>query len=157
MPAASHKMTGTKIYWTWRNMLNRCKDKKRYRYDRYGGRGIQVYELWRNDFQAFYDYVSKLPHYLEDGYWFDRIDNNGHYEPGNVRWATISTQIHNQSMKINNTSGHRGVCRLKDCNRWMAYIGYEGKRHYLGIYENIDEAIEVRRQAEIEFYGEASF
>lgn len=62
----------------------------------YGGRGITVCEEWRNDFVAFYNYVSALPHYNDDGYSLDRIENNGNYEPGNVRWATRAVQNNNR-------------------------------------------------------------
>lgn len=84
------------VYKTYCNMKTRCFNKNDIRYKDYGGRGITVCEEWKNSFQAFYDYVSKLPHFNEKGYSLDRINNDGNYEPDNVRWATAKTQANNR-------------------------------------------------------------
>ena len=88
-------MSGTKAYKTWIHIKERCYNRNIERYNNYGGRGIKVCPRWKDDFQAFYDDVSKLPHFEEEGYSLDRIDVNGHYEPGNVRWATTREQLNN--------------------------------------------------------------
>ena len=54
-------------------------------------------------------------------------------------------------MLANNTSGHKGVCLAH--NKYMAYIGFKGKKYYLGLYENINDAIEVRKKAEDVLFG----
>lgn len=92
-----HGLSHTKVYYTWQGMRGRCFDMKDKRYKNYGGRGITVCDEWRNDFQTFYDYVSKLEHFGEEGYTLDRINNDGNYEPGNVRWATIEEQANNKT------------------------------------------------------------
>lgn len=92
----SHGLWGSKVYKVWDNMINRCFNPNATGYENWGGRGIMVCDEWKNDFQAFYDYVSKLPHFGERGRSFDRIDNDGNYEPNNVRWATRYEQTHNR-------------------------------------------------------------
>lgn len=91
-----HGLSRDRIYSVWSNMKQRCFNPKVLEYSAYGGRGITVCEEWRNDFKAFYDYVSKLPHFGEEGRSIDRINNNGNYEPGNVRWATSEQQYANR-------------------------------------------------------------
>lgn len=77
-------------------MKDRCGNPRNKRYEDWGGRGITVCDEWKNDFQAFYDYVSKLSHFGEAGYSLDRINNDGNYEPNNVRWATRIEQNNNK-------------------------------------------------------------
>lgn len=95
----THGATHSKIYKVWKNAKQRCFNKNNHSYKNYGGRGITVCDEWKNDFQAFYDYVSKLPHFGEVGYSLDRINNDGNYEPNNVRWATAYEQTHNRVRK----------------------------------------------------------
>lgn len=47
---------------------------------------------WRDDFAAFLSHVGRAPADTS----IDRINNDGHYEPGNVRWADAKTQANNQ-------------------------------------------------------------
>jgi hypothetical protein len=62
----------------------------------YGARGISVCDRWRD---SFLDFVSDLRQEIgdpPDGYTLDRINNDGNYEPGNVRWATHRQQCSNR-------------------------------------------------------------
>lgn len=90
-----HGMRWTHIYYIWQQIKQRCNNPKKQFYYAYGARGISVCKEWMESFENFYDYVSKLPHYGEEGYSLDRIDNDGNYEPGNVRWATAIQQSNN--------------------------------------------------------------
>ena len=71
-------------------MVRRCTNPNSVDWPRYGGRGITVCERWRR-FEGFLADMGPCP----DGLWLDRIDSNGNYEPGNVRWATFEEQLHN--------------------------------------------------------------
>lgn len=92
----THGMKRTKIYSIWNTMKFRCFNENAPNFNNYGGRGITVCDEWKDDFQSFYDYVSKLPHFGEDGYSLDRINNDGNYEPGNVKWSTRTEQNRNR-------------------------------------------------------------
>ena len=91
-----HRMSRSWIYSVWIGMKRRCFDHGNEHFKDYGERGITVCDEWKEDFQSFYGYVSQLPHFGEAGYTIDRINNDGNYEPGNVRWATHYEQVHNR-------------------------------------------------------------
>ena len=74
-------------------MKYRCTNPNSHKYPRYGGRGITVCDEWLESFQAFYDHIGDAP---TPKHSLDRIDNDGNYEPGNVRWATPHQQRVNQ-------------------------------------------------------------
>ena len=48
-------------------------------------------------------------------------------------------------------SGHVGVIWHKGKGKWMAYIGRAGKQKYLGVFDNVKDAIAAREKAELEF------
>ena len=96
MVCFKHGASGSRAHRAWLAMRSRCYKENNPDYPRYGGRGITVCTLWLNDFGAFKDHVSQLPHYNERGRSLDRIDNDGHYEPGNVRWSTRQEQAWNR-------------------------------------------------------------
>jgi hypothetical protein len=67
---------------------NRCNSQSSKNWHNYGGRGIEF--RFRN-FRQFIRELGPRP----DGKSLDRINNDGHYEPGNVRWATPKEQCNN--------------------------------------------------------------
>lgn len=81
---------------TWRSIRYRIFNKNSKSYSRYGGRGIKLHKEWE-DFEVFKDYVAKYLGERPDGYSIDRIDNDGNYEPGNIRWASPDVQKQNNS------------------------------------------------------------
>lgn len=93
-------MSGTKIYKVWKKIKYRCLNPNSREYKYYGARGITIAEEWKEDFQAFYNYVSQLPHFGEEGYSLDRINNDGNYEPGNLRYATPKEQARNTRKNV---------------------------------------------------------
>lgn len=95
-----HGMSNHPLHGIWRGMISRCTNSSEKAYADYGGRGISIAPEWRYNFKPFYDYVSQLSHCGEKGYSLDRIDNDGNYEPGNLRWATRIEQSHNSRRVI---------------------------------------------------------
>ena len=75
----------------WRAMKARCLNPKNENYRYYGGRGITMAARWLV-FENFVADVGLRP----KGLWIERIENNGNYEPGNVKWATRSEQMRNR-------------------------------------------------------------
>lgn len=139
----THGMYGTHMYRTWRCMKDRTQNANIPNYERYGKRGIQVFPPWIHDFQLFLDYVSALPNYGKQGYTLDRINNDGNYEPGNLRWTTRHIQATNKKERQkNNTSGHTGI--VKADNSWVAVIKIMGKNKYLGQFKTKEQAVRAR-------------
>lgn len=83
------------IYKKWKSIKGRCYNPNVCNYKYYGGRGIKMTDEWINNAPAFIEYVRSLPKYGEPGLTLDRINNNGNYEPGNLRWATHKEQMNN--------------------------------------------------------------
>lgn len=81
------------LFHTWGGMKGRCYTESNCSFPRYGGRGITVCDRWRYSFKNFLDDMGERP---TPSHSLDRIDNNGNYEPGNVRWATPKEQSANK-------------------------------------------------------------
>jgi len=96
----SRRRKETPTYKTWRNMTQRCSNPNANDYKSYGGRGIRVCDRWLGPtgFICFLHDVGERP---SPGHSIDRFpDNDGNYEPGNVRWATLDQQLANRRKSI---------------------------------------------------------
>ena len=89
----SRRTGNTPEYECWCHMRRRCYDANGKDYKNYGGRGIAVCHAWRESFEAFYRDMGPRP---SPTHSIDRINNDGHYEPGNCRWADRLTQNRNR-------------------------------------------------------------
>ncbi len=84
------------LYRTWCGIKNRCTNQKRRDWKNYGGRGINICPEWADNYIAFKEYILNSIGERPKGYSIDRINNDGNYEPNNIRWADIITQRHNR-------------------------------------------------------------
>lgn len=87
-------------YGALHNAKRRCHDPEHTGWDNYGGRGITVCARWRahGGFKAFLAHIGPKP---TPFHTLDRFpDQNGNYEPGNVRWATPVEQSLNRRNNV---------------------------------------------------------
>lgn len=79
----------------YKNARSRCQNPKHVSYPRYGQRGI---EFRFTSFEQFFACLGPRP---SDKHSLDRFPNSrGHYEPGNVRWATVEEQVSNKACNV---------------------------------------------------------
>lgn len=74
----------------------------------------------------------------------------------NLRIATHSQNSQNRSMHKNNKSGVKGVSWDKNGNKWRALITVDKRKIQLGQFTNLQEAINIRRNAALQYFGEFS-
>lgn len=131
----SQPMYKHSLYYVWRGMIDRCyvgHDRLKWHY--YGGRGIRVYEPWR-DLVTFIRDVEASIGPRPAGKTFDRWpDNDGNYWPGNVKWSTREEQASNRGSVLDRPicfcKSHRvdcallpGVCPFEDVP-WLVTAEY---------------------------------
>lgn len=90
-----HGLSGTPEYYAWWHAKERCHNPAHNSYQYYGARGIRMCGTWRESVTQFYRDMGARP----TGLSLDRIDNDGNYEPGNCRWATLEQQQSNKRQR----------------------------------------------------------
>lgn len=80
-------------YRIWISMRRRCSDPRNQGFHSYTNR-VHVCAAWSGSFDQFFADMGPRP---TPRHSLDRIDNEGGYEPGNVRWATAKEQARNRS------------------------------------------------------------
>lgn len=103
-------------YTAWCNIKVRCYGAADHTVKHYRDRGITMCERWRVNFAAFLEHIGPRP---SSRHTIDRINNDGNYEPGNVRWATRAEQARNKRSTRNITFRGETLC-LAD---WARRIG----------------------------------
>lgn len=150
-----HGMSYTKIHAIWRNIIGRCINKKNKSYKNYGARGISICNEWtgENGFVNFYKYVGNKPKNLS----IDRIDNNGNYEPGNVRWADSSIQSINRRKKSGSYSKYKGVTYNIVHRKWVATVYFKGEMLNGGNFKTEKEAAIIANKISKKLHGKYAF
>lgn len=102
-----NKINNDAVNSVYYKMLNRCNNENTLDYKYYGARGIKVCKEWEDSRDSFAEYIMKLPNFGKEGYTLDRIDNNGNYEPGNVKFSTRKEQCNNR--RSNRIISYNGI------------------------------------------------
>lgn len=109
---AKHGMHTTRTYAAWIAMKSRVRGSDHTSIKHYVDRGISIHKPWLNSFENFFADVGECP----EGKSLDRYpDNNGNYEPGNVRWANQSQQMANTRRTVYVMVDGEDVCLKYAC------------------------------------------
>ena len=141
-----------RLYHTWSEMRRRCRGKatnRRY----YSDKGISYCPEW-DDFDVFARWA--IDNGYKAGLEIDRINGDKDYSPENCRWVTHKQNARNRKAKVTNKTGVPGVQirPLKDgTSSYRAYITVDAKTIHLGTYSSFDAAVDVRREAELKYWG----
>ncbi len=87
----------------------RCSNPNSASYSRYGGRGIEF------RFESFEEWIAELGPKTSPIHSVDRINNEGHYEKGNIHWATRQEQMANRSPITECRRGHPLIAGHPNC------------------------------------------
>lgn len=135
--------------WQYKKLENayyhaksRCTDKRHPRYHDWGGRGIKF------EFANLRQFINDVGIPIQTTDTLDRIDNNGPYCKGNVRWTTASVSNLNKRIPRNNTSGVKGVSQRKTGD-WSAQAWKSGKQVHLYQGKSFLEACHARKMWEV--------
>ena len=80
----------------------------------------------------------------------DGLDNRR----GNLRKASHAQNCRNQKLRVDSTSGIKGVTWCKRTGKWQVHISIGKKRRSLGRFVEREDAIAIRKAAEKRYYGE---
>ncbi len=160
----SHGLSKTPTYQSFRNAKQRCSNPNSPQYKDYGGRGVEF------RFADVWDLLADIGE-RPDGTTLDRIDPDGHYEAGNVRWATPQEQARNKRKNQYAHSREHYIERSIADRRLRERSGREawmdtGRLWKLSIkmfnetvlmpYE-IDEIVELRKRLNVSHVPSATF
>ena len=152
-PNYRHGFCKSNLYNVYAGMRDRCTNPNAEQYAYYGGRGIKVCDEWsdkKNGRVAFFEWA--INNGYKAGLSIDRMDVNGDYEPSNCQWVGKGIQSFNQRQRKSKL-GVRGVYYRESTRKYLVSIGENGRQHHIGCYDNINDAIAARKEAEMKYYG----
>lgn len=110
-----HGKRHTDEYKIFYNIKNRCNNPNTQDYKYYGGRGVEL------KFNSFEEFLSEIGPRPSKKHSVGRIRNDGHYEPGNVRWETMTMQTNNASSNYKITFNNK----TQGLNEWARELGFK--------------------------------
>jgi len=115
-----------RIYTIYYLMKRRCYDKNSAEYELYGKKGIEICSRWLESFENFLSDMGHPP----EGYFIDRIDFRGNYEPFNCRWISPADSARNTSRNIFLMLDGEKLCKaeflrrlnIKSASHWNYFL-----------------------------------
>lgn len=144
----THGLSRSLEYKVWNSMRHRCKSLKDGGHPRYGGRGIKVCDRWKTSFINFHEDMGPRP----KGGTIERKDNDGNYEPSNCHWADRTIQLLNQGLRVDSSTGVKGVYKLKR-GKFKAHLTVYGETVLNKEFNVFKDAVKARKDAEEKFIG----
>lgn len=144
----THGKSDSRTYRIWEGMKRRCRPDLAEDFPYHAGKGITYDPRWEI-FENFLDDMGEAP----EGLTLDRINPNGNYQKDNCRWADNSLQGYNKGFDPNNTSGKTGVSFYTNQKKWSAEIHVKGEHIRLGMFDDFNDAVKARKDAEMKYYG----
>jgi len=152
----THGMHKDRLYKIWQDIKNRCYNPKHESYKNYGGRGIQACKCVTVGFEPFRDWAVATGY--TDEMTIERKDVNGDYCicNNNLKWIPFYKQAWNRRVKKDSKSGVSGVSLYRTTGKWQSRISVRGKAIWLGVYDDIKDAINARREAEKKYWNKTA-
>ena len=127
-------------------------DSRGYAYFSYCGQNVYLHRLLTKT-SLFFDMSGKD----KDMEIIDHINRNRcDNRIKNLRMIKKSENPINCSVYSNNKSGHKGISWLERLQKWQVNIQHKKINYYVGVFENIDDAILARKRAEIDLFGKVN-
>jgi len=137
-----HRMVKTGTYSSWSNLKTRCLNRNSNRYYRYGERGIEICDRWKESFENFFEDMGERP---TNNHSIDRIDNDKGYFKENCKWSSSFEQMNNKSTNKNIT--YEG--RTQSVMNWSRELGINHKTIYDRLYRGLD----INKILKVKKYG----
>jgi hypothetical protein len=127
-------MSTSPEYRVYQVAKDRCTNPNSQRWHSHGARGIKFL------FSSFSEFYAELGPRPSTDFSLERMNNNGNYEVGNVKWATRSEQQKNKRPFTHLVRHGKGYNWHKASQKWIVRIKYMGKTLYLGTFEKERDA-----------------